>query len=226
VVQRQDGSLLAAFQWFPEDNDEAFDNVAVSSSTDGGATWSDPELIVVDGLPDGYQRPFDPTLVVLEDGSVRLYFTSSVEERPKEGQTIQIYAATSVDGVTYVYDGEVFAIDGKYAYDSAAVLYEDVWHIATPHASNNSAYHGASTDGLNFMLSDEFAVDTKVNWTGNLYTLENIAYFFGTAAKDASGGIWFSESTDMAEWSEPTYSRSRLDHPLCWRIGRQRIIGS
>lgn len=204
VVQRQDGSLLAAFQWFPEDNDDAFDRVAVSSSTDGGATWSDPEPIVIEGLPDGYQRPFDPTLVVLEDGLVRLYFTSSTEEKPGPNQVTSIYAATSEDGVTYAYEDEVFAIDGERMYDAAAVLYEDVWHITTPHSPNIGAYHGTSADGLDFIVAEEFAVDAEVNWTGNLYTLENLVYFFGTADRGSNGRLWFSESTDMMTWAEPT----------------------
>mgnify|MGYP003379270727 CR=1 FL=1 len=71
-------TLLCAFQWFREPrNTPTWDRVAVKMSTDDGVSWTQPVPIVIDGLPTGYQRPFDPTLVSFKD-SIRIYFSSSV----------------------------------------------------------------------------------------------------------------------------------------------------
>ena len=77
VVHLKDGRLLAAFQHFPENDSRNFDRVAVRFSSDEGRVWSKPEPIVVEGMGKGLMRPFDPTLVPLPDGRVRLYFTSN-----------------------------------------------------------------------------------------------------------------------------------------------------
>ena len=69
AVRDEQDRLIAAFQWFPFDNQDCFDRVAVSFSHDNGKNWSRPQAISVDGLPEGFMRPFDPTLVMLDDGS-------------------------------------------------------------------------------------------------------------------------------------------------------------
>src|SRR5512140_384784 len=71
-----DGRLIAAHQHFPENDAAAFDKVAVRFSNDEGRTWTSATTIRLTGLPDGMRFPFDPTLVPLPDGRVRLYFTS------------------------------------------------------------------------------------------------------------------------------------------------------
>lgn len=76
VTRLADGRLIAAHQHFPANNEADFDKVAVRFSSDEGRSWSPPEVIRLRGLPEGMRFPFDPTLVVLADGRVRLYFTS------------------------------------------------------------------------------------------------------------------------------------------------------
>ena len=75
LARLPDGRLISAFQHFPKDDQHNFDRVAVRFSSDEGVTWTDAKPIVVDGLESGLMRPFDPTLVPLPDGRVRLYFT-------------------------------------------------------------------------------------------------------------------------------------------------------
>src|SRR4051812_24335914 len=76
LCRDRQGRLLAVFQWFPFDRREAFDKVAVLTSTDDGGTWDKPQPNAVRNLPAGYERPYDPTIVLLDDGRLRLYFTS------------------------------------------------------------------------------------------------------------------------------------------------------
>lgn len=205
LIQRMDGSLLAAFQWFPEDDEKAFDNIAVSKSFDDGATWSDPVSIKIFNYPEANQRPFDPTLVEIGDGHhVRLYFTSS-----PLGDTTTIHSAISDDGIEYEYEGEVFAMDGVNAYDAAAVVYDDVWHLATPIAPDGGMYYATSSDGLTFTQQNDITNGQPLNWTGNFTTVDSTAYFFGTLSADIDG-IWFTDSNDMKTWSKASPLGIRL----------------
>src|SRR4029078_11800099 len=115
----QDGRLIAAFQHFPQDDNRNFDRVAVAFSRDEGKTWTKPVPIFVDGLEKGLARPFDPTLVPLPDGKVRLYFTSN--RSPDFRRSIPaIYSAISQDGVQYLFESGVrFAVEGRIVIDCA-----------------------------------------------------------------------------------------------------------
>lgn len=197
VIEDKDGRLIAAFQWFPE-NSDAWDRVAVSISEDQGETWSDPEPIVVNGLPSSYQRPFDPTLALTPDGQIRLYFTSG-EGMPGPNGSIEIYSAISDDGITYAFEEEPrLAVEGERVYDSAAIWFQEAWHLTVPvHATG--AYHTTSTDGLIFD-EPEVIASTPWNWAGNLILWgEDQMRFYGSGP----GGLWWSETDDGSSWSTP-----------------------
>lgn len=215
VVREADGRLVAAFQWFPQIQ-ESWDKVAVAFSEDDGATWTDPETIVVNGLPEGYQRPFDPTLAVTEDGKLRLFFTSSAG-KPGPDSPMEIYAAISDDGVTYAYEGKSFAVEGERAYDSAALLLGNTWHLLTPLSPNLGAYHGTSDDGVAFERTDD--IDSEnFNWTGNLVAWgDEVMRFYGGGSR--TGGIWWSETTDGETWSDPVTTDLMGGDPAVVELG-------
>ncbi len=73
--------MMAAFQYFPQDDNRNFDRVAVSFSKDEGFSWSKSESIAVEEMEEGLARPFEPTHVILPEESVRLYFTSIRDQR-------------------------------------------------------------------------------------------------------------------------------------------------
>lgn len=98
-----DGRLIAAYQAFPADDDRNFDRVAKRFSSDGGRIWSGPEPIVVDGMEAGLDRPFDPTLVPLPDGRIRIYFTSN-RNADSRRSTPAIYSAISSDAIHYTFE--------------------------------------------------------------------------------------------------------------------------
>ncbi|HMP60899.1 MAG TPA: hypothetical protein PKD86_16255, partial [Gemmatales bacterium] len=112
VTRMRDGRWLATFQWFPEDDRAAFDRVAVAFGDEEGKNWSKPRKVVFEGLPPQYMRPFDPTLVTLDDGRVRMYFTSTPNpRRPGDRDTTAIYSAISTDGIHYEFEsGARFAV--------------------------------------------------------------------------------------------------------------------
>lgn len=215
VARLADGRLLAAFQHFPKDDDRNFDRVAVRTSRDEGRTWSAPEAIVVSGLEAGLARPFDPTLVPLPDGRVRLYFTSNRSPDFRRS-TPAIYSAISSDGVNYTFEpGARFALEGRVVIDCAAALHDGVFHLIVPDNGSaeemfagqqrrepprgGSAYHAVSRDGLTFERVADLVLPQPHRWLGNMQSDGARLVFFGT-----DGGMWPATSADGTTWKLST----------------------
>ncbi|MBK8039542.1 MAG: exo-alpha-sialidase [Verrucomicrobiaceae bacterium] len=212
AARMADGRLLAAFQHFPKDDERNFDRVAVSFSSDEGKTWSKAQPIVVEGMEEGLMRPFDPTLVPLPDGRVRVYFTSN-RARDFRQSTPEIYSAISSDGVNYTFEpGVRFGIEGRVVIDCAVVLHQGVFHLYSPdngtaedfHNSNarhepppgGTGYHATSTDGLAFTRVDDVKLDDQdVRWLGSAQSNGQTITFFATGR-----GIFTSTSRDGTSW--------------------------
>ncbi|MGV3662094.1 MAG: exo-alpha-sialidase [Prosthecobacter sp.] len=212
LTRLQDGRLMAAFQSFPADDPRNFDRVAVSFSSDEGSTWTKAEPIAVEGLEEGLMRPFDPTLVTLPDGKVRLYFTSN-RHHNFGVSTPQIYSAISQDGVHYTFEpGVRFGIEGRVVIDCAVVLHQGVFHLYSPDNGSTadfhriqsrqqepptgSAYHATSTDGLTFTRVAEVRLD-DLRWLGNAQSDGRAITFFGSGR-----GIATATSADGATWQQ------------------------
>lgn len=220
MARLQDGRLIAAYQHFPKDDQRNFDRVAVRFSADDGKTWNAPQPIVVEGMSDSLARPFDPTLVPLPDGRVRLYFTSNDRSNPRFAMSPPaIYSAVSKDGIHYQFeDGVRFAIAGRITIDCAAALHEGVFHLFVP--DNGTAremeekqqrhepprqergYHAVSRDGLTFERVDDVAIEGNTHWLGNVQSVDGRLVFIGTGnvRGTGGGGIWMAESADGASW--------------------------
>ncbi len=211
VARMKDGRLIAAFQNFPADDNRNFDRVAVSFSTDEGITWSKAEPIVVAGLEAGLARPFDPTLVPLPDGRVRLYFTSNRSPDFRRS-TPAIYSAISTNGIHYTFEpGARFAIEGRVVIDCAVGLHDGVFHLIVPdngaaedfmsapqrgrQPPGGNGYHAVSTNGLKFeRVADVKLSSTRDRWLGNMQSEGGKLVFFGT------GATWPVTSADGKTW--------------------------
>lgn len=76
VIKWKADTLVCVFQWFRQPkNSITWDRVAVKFSYNAGITWTQPAPIIVNGIPNNYQRPFDPTLAVISKSSLRIYFS-------------------------------------------------------------------------------------------------------------------------------------------------------
>ena len=221
ITRMKDGRLIAAHQYFPENDRENFDKVAVHFSSDEGHTWTLPEVIQVSGLPEGMRFPFDPTLVPLLDGRVRLYFTGNMGRTFGPG-TPAIHSAISTNGVNYTYEaGTRFAVEGRAVIDCAVVLHQGVVHLFAPDNGPGSnpalnertqdlaarpregfGYHATSKDGLNFTRVEDAEVEGRRRWLGNAQSDGRVITFFGTGnpSPGQRGGLWMATSTDGMKW--------------------------
>jgi hypothetical protein len=196
LAKRQNGQLVAVFQWFPFDDPGAFDLVAACFSSDGGRTWTLPKTLTVTGLPAGFQRPFDPTVTLKEDGTLRLYFTSSqAGSNPLNG----FRSATSSDGLNYAVEEGPRFYPGRSTVDCAALRWNGQWHLTSPiGAPQEGAYHAVSPDGLTFTRLLDIPSVNNANWTGNLVGVGGALRFYGSGA-----ALWYAATTDGGTWSTP-----------------------
>lgn len=185
VVRKQNtDTMYCVSQWFRAPRTApSWDRVAVKMSVDDGATWTEPVPIVVDGLPAGWQRPFDPTIVCFGD-SIRILFSSSMR-MPMGGldSIVNTYSAVGVDGIHYTFEqGARFDHATRPVIDPAATIYHDTWHYMAPiGAPQEGAYQATSEDGRLFTRIADVASDNQHNWTGNLLVDEtNTMQFYGS----------------------------------------------
>ncbi len=211
LARLPDGRLIAAYQHFPADDERHFDRVAVSFSEDEGRTWTKPAPIEVEGLEEGLARPFDPTLVPLPDGRIRIYFTSN-RHHDFRMSTPQIYSAVSADGVHYTFEpGVRFGIEGRIVIDCAVVLHQGTFHLYSPDNGSaesfsenerqhqpppaGRAYHATSSDGIHFTRAGDVTLDDDSRWLGNAQSDGKTITFFGTGR-----GVFTATSPDGAKW--------------------------
>jgi len=228
VARMKDGRLVAAHQHFPENDEVNFDKVAVRFSSDEGRTWNSPQVIRLTGLPEGMRFPFDPTLVALPDGQVRLYFTS-LRGRRFEEDVPAIYSAISTNGLDYTFEpGMRFGIEGRPVIDCAVVLHQGVFHLYSPdnapqrkpgeprggeppdaRPGDGVGYHAVSKDGLQFTRLEDVQIEGRRRWLGNAQSDGTVITFFGTGDAGSPGapgpgqprgGVWMAGSRDGQTW--------------------------
>jgi hypothetical protein len=227
VARLKVSRIAAAFQHFPKDDQRNFDRVAISFSSDEGKTWTKPTPIAVEDMEQGLARPFDPTLVPLPDGRVRMYFTSNRSPRFEES-TPAIYSAISDDGIHYTFEpGVRFAIEGRVVIDCAVCLHNGTFHMIVPDngtpedmrrereslqppRGSGAGYHAVSKDGLTFERVADLKTHGNAKWLGNLTSDGAQMTFIGTGhaapqtqapgSRRPSGG-WMGTSTDGTTWN-------------------------
>lgn len=202
VIRWKGDTLICAFQWFRQPmNSVTWDKVAVKFSYDNGNSWTQPMPIIINGFPSNYQRPFDPTLVKLNNNNLRLYFSSS-EGQPAGGldSTVNTYSASGNDGIHFTFEtnARVDVVNNR-VIDPAVIHFNNAWHYASPAgAPQDGAYHYVSPDGLNFNAVPLIPSDNNHNWTGNYMVNDsNELRFYGSS----QNYIWYNSSPNGGVWN-------------------------
>jgi hypothetical protein len=212
-VRLKDGRLAVAFQAFPAGDAANFNRIAVRFSADDGRTWGEPTPIVVSNMDAGLAPPFDPALVALPDGRVRLYFITHTGTDAAPGPTA-VHSAISTDATHYDYEpGVRFTVPGRVVVDCAAALHAGTFHLVVPDNGTpaeflgrrrsgepqpgGNGYHATSADGLAFTRAADLPLpSTRDRWFGNLLSDGARLLFFGTGP-----GPWPMESADGMRWT-------------------------
>ncbi len=214
LLKDASGRIIAAFQWFPAPRNSAnWDKVAVRISQDNGVTWLPPQPIVVNGLPSGFQRPFDPTLTLTSDGRIRIFFSSGRSIGMMLDSNIATYSAISTDGVNYTFEPNVrFSVSGKAVIDPAVLRIGSKWYFTAPKgAPQEGAYHATSDDGLTFTRRGDIPSSMNHQWTGNLVEYGAGMRFYGAGKQ----GTWWSYSADGLSWSSPVNITGSTPSGMC-----------
>lgn len=213
VIRWKGDTLIAAFQWFRQPvNGPEWDKVATKISTDKGLTWSEPVPILVNGLPTGYQRPFDPTLVSLGGDSLRIYYSSSATMPAGLDSAINTYSAVSTDGIQFQFEpGPRVDVDTGRVIDPAVIYFNNSWHYAAPIGSpQQGAYHFISPNGVSFSRVPNIGSDNQHNWTGNyMVDSPNELRFYGSGAqiwlnRSSNGGVWTGYTPTNLQGGDPS----------------------
>jgi hypothetical protein len=202
VIKWKGDTLISAFQWFRAPQGSAtWDKVAVKFSYDNGQNWTTPTPIEINGLPVNYQRPFDPTLIKINNDSLRIYFSSS-DGLPMQGldSTVNTYSAKSSDGIHYSFENNprVDELSNR-VIDPAVIYFNNSYHYLSPIGSpQEGAYHYVSPNGLNFNKVPDIPSNNNHNWTGNYMINDtNELRFYGAGGQ----GIWYNSSPNGGVWN-------------------------
>jgi hypothetical protein len=201
IIRWKGDTLIAAFQWFRQPNPSpSWDRVAVKFSYNNGINWTEPTPIIINNFPSNYQRPFDPTLAILGNDNIRIYFSSS--EGVMMGgldSTVNTYSAVSTDGIHYNFEPNPRVdVGNNRVIDPAVIYFNNSWHYISPiGAPQAGAYHYVSPDGLIFLSVPIIPSNFSHNWTGN-YMVENASElrFYGSGQN-----IWYNSSPNGGVWN-------------------------
>ncbi len=125
LLLTQDNLIVATFQYFSYTDQTMFDRIAYTVSEDFGDTWSQVKLIKLGERYTKGSTPVDPTLVQLENGRYRLYFT--FQEPGTQYPSLYSSISTSLDGV-FVDEGLQLSTNSMLL-DPAVVYFDGQWHI-------------------------------------------------------------------------------------------------
>ncbi|MSR29644.1 MAG: hypothetical protein EXS03_08745 [Phycisphaerales bacterium] len=193
------------------------EHISTIVSTDGGATWSAREPIVVTGATT--LKEVDPCAIVMGDGSIRLYYYATAENPGGPGSH-PIDLAVGLDGVNFARVGTAFAMEGLVDPDVFAVADGWIMHVMALESGTVVAH---STDGLSFtqvgMLSPaNYGVTAPVRLSGGGFRM----YGFGQGVGGQDTFYSMTSPTGLAWTLEPGV---RLDAPSDREITDPFVVG-
>lgn len=210
IIRVSGDTLLCGFQWFRgPGSGPQFDVIATKHSYDAGLTWTEPSVVTFGSLPSGFIRPFDPALILLNNGDIRMYFSDKPGPSTTLDSLVDTYSAISSDGINFTFDNASARFDNasKQVIDPTVIDFLGSTHFSAPVGiPSDGAYHATSSDGLTFSLQTNYTSDMTHNWTGNYCLVDSATLRFYGAG---SPNIWYKESSDAINWSS-TYTNTNI----------------
>ncbi len=193
LIKDAKGRLIAAFQWYPKDERNGYEQIGIRISTDDGKTWTETQAAQFKGHPSEHARPRNPTLALLDDGRIRLYYRGSA---PTGGGSAT-WSAISRDAVNYEREpGIRFTVERETVVDCTVGRIGKMWHLYAPVLlKDGRGYHAESADGLQFKRLPDVQMTDGRAWFGSAVSLPRGIRFYGTGRN-----IWSAESLDGQNW--------------------------
>lgn len=154
------GTLLAYFVDGTQDHGREDVELGLVYSLDNGQTWSDRLYTSMEGMPDGTVA-VDPSLVVLSDASLRLYYYDFPAMLPApgvggspSGEPSAFYSATSTDGIHFAYEGIVYQSETLVT-DPDVIQVGSAWYMYFMSHGDASMMVSVSEDPLGFSSKEK-----------------------------------------------------------------------
>ncbi|MCU0426605.1 MAG: T9SS type A sorting domain-containing protein [Candidatus Kapabacteria bacterium] len=127
---------------------------ALAISDDKGQTWY-YKYVRFTGLPNATSKPADPDIILLPDGTFRMYATTDIAP----GGKIGIIYAESTDGITFEYKGTVASLPNAALIDSNTFLLGDSWYMYAIGTTATTHFRFTSKDGKTFTPAGELRLN-------------------------------------------------------------------
>lgn len=171
AVITPDGDVYLYYSgWMVGDH---LNTTAVAISQDNGKTWT-YRYVEMENYGDRH-HPVDPDVILLSDGTFRMYFTTD-----GDAKHTGIHYAESLDGITYNYKKGIFIPEDRSALDSTTFKIGNTWHMyALSEKGPDELWYLTSKDGITFELSGltsfpfngKSYVPTNGVWVGDKFHL-------------------------------------------------------
>ena len=205
IAYHPSDTLIATYQSFIGGvGSSGFDKIGVRFSSDGGSTWSNHQIITINGLPGSSLRPFDPTITVSGDLDYKLYFSYCPNTNMLDS-TCDTYSATSYDGINYTLDSGIrMGAQSTPVIDPTVAYFGQFWHYSSPiGAPQEGARHATAIDGLNFTVIDTLGTgEGYIRWVGSFLNDGAELRFYGYENSPTLGVvIWWNSTADGQNWT-------------------------
>jgi len=154
LLEKQTGNFSAGtlFLYFVDatglKDSPGTEKIGIMHSVDNGKTWSKKEVIEIKGA-EGH-IPVDPSMVQLDDGTIRLYYLDftamQTRTEDKSKDKFSIYVASSKDGKVWNLEQLAFQYNSVIT-DPKVVYFKNKWYMYLAQYGMRVA---ASEDGLSF----------------------------------------------------------------------------
>lgn len=209
VVQLANGDLLLYFVDAESLDKPGTEQIGYSKSVDGGATWSEKEHVVFSGkLNEG--PAVDPSLVQLEDGTLRMYFygpDGPISDLSADTSEHHVYSAVSEDGINFAVE-EGIRFSAQKLTDPEVIWHQGRWIMYVSLITSTGI--ATSDDGLAW-------TDTEIVWDGGgvpgaYVDADDVVHLYGCNPQ----GLLTASSTDGVEFTaEPVQAFSATVLGVC-----------
>lgn len=193
-------------------------DIVVAVSDSKGISWVYKD-VAFSGVPQKATKPVDPNVVLMDDGTIRMFVTIDPDqEGPEMPQT---YSAVSTDGgFSFAIEGKRFSVSGTPLLDPENFRFSSSdWRIWTGGIPGKNIYATSADDGNSFTNQGEYCIGAS-DKSGDCFIVADVmkatdseyrAYTFGPMGASQKEGICYFSSSDTRTWTVNTESRFQVD---------------